>query len=97
MLKVFAVRDVKADAYDDFLIVCPTVGLAKRSFMEAVAAPNSRLAKYVNDFMLYELGEFDPNSGSIKGLSVPVFIMSAVDAHSALKSEVREVAPEVVS
>jgi hypothetical protein len=95
MLKVFAIRDVKADAYDDLLIVCPTQGIAKRSFVDAVAAPKSRLARYAADFTLYEIGQFDPTSGCLIGHKVPVFVMSAADALEVASAESK--VAEVVS
>lgn len=78
MLKIYAVRDVKADAYGT-LICCPTKGLALRAFADACADPRSPMAQYPSDYTLYELGTFDPASGSVTGHKVPEYVASAVE------------------
>lgn len=90
MLKVFAVRDVKADSYEDVLMVCPTEGIAKRAFVDAVAAKGSRLSRYAEDFSLYCIGEFDPSSGSLKGEKVPCHVMTAIAAKEVADAETRK-------
>jgi len=85
MLKVFAVRDVKADAYSA-LVVLPTRGLAMRGFIDAVQQKGP-LSQYPEDHSLYELGEFDESAGTITGYAVPVYIMSAVEAINYLRKE----------
>lgn len=85
MLKVFAVRDVKADAYGA-LICVPTQGLAMRAFIEAAADPRGPIAQYPTDYSLYELGTFDPNSGTLIGHKTPIFVSSAIEA-KAVKVE----------
>lgn len=85
MLRLFAVRDVKADAYG--AIIClGTRGLALRAFADACANSQSPMAQYPSDYSLYELGEFEPCSGVVKGLATPVFVASAVDVVQQLKS-----------
>lgn len=78
MMKLFAVRDVKADAFGSPMSIA-TKGLALRSFGDACVAPNSELCRFPDDYMLYELGEYDPNSGQITSHRLPVFIISASD------------------
>jgi len=78
MLNLYSVRDVKAEAYGA-IICCPSVGLAVRSFSEACLDPKSPMALYPADFSLYELGTFDPNSGTVKGHKVPIYVASAVE------------------
>ena len=78
MLKLYSVRDVKAEAYGA-IICCPSVGLALRSFQEACQDPKSPMALYPSDFSLYELGSFDPDSGEIKGHKVPTYVASAAE------------------
>lgn len=95
MLKVFAIRDVKADAFEDVLMVCPTPGIAKRAFVDAVAQRGSRLSRYAEDFSLLEVGEFDASCGKITGHPVPVHTMSAVDAKSVAEAEAAKSAEEV--
>lgn len=85
MLKVYAVRDVKADAYSA-LVVLPTRGLAMRGFMDA-CCQKGPLSQYPEDHSLYELGEFDEVSGTISGYQTPQYVMSAVEAILSLRKE----------
>lgn len=95
MMKLFAVRDVKADAFGAPMSIS-TVGLAIRSFSDACCASNSELARFPEDYMLYELGSYEPNSGKIVSLDVPLFVMSATEAVKAA-SKVRSISTEQVS
>lgn len=76
MLKVFAVRDVKADAYGN-LICVQTSGLALRAFADACADSRSPMAQYPEDYSMYELGTFDPSTGVISGHRLPVLVATA--------------------
>lgn len=84
--KLVAVRDVKADAFGSPMDV-PTEGLAIRMFMEACGNPKGDLARYPNDYMLYEIGSYDPNSGLVESLPVPKLIMTASNAVAMLRAE----------
>lgn len=90
MLKVFAVRDVKADAFGN-LICVPTKGLAVRAFADACADARSPLAQYPEDHSLYEVAEYDPNSGTIKGHPLPVLVVSATEVIAQAKKPAQEV------
>lgn len=77
--KLFAVRDVKAEAFAAPMAV-PTEGLARRAFTDAVMQPGSVLAKNAEDYMLFQIGEYDPNSGLLVACSPsPKFVMAASD------------------
>jgi len=81
MNKIFAVRDTKADAFGSPMSV-PTSGLALRSFADAVAQPDSNLNRFPEDYMLYELGSYDPNSGLLTALlPAPHLIATALSVH----------------
>jgi len=81
-MKLYAVRDVKADAFGAPMSIA-TEGLARRSFIEACSDPRSDLAKYPTDYQLYELGQYDPNSGLLVAASpTPKYIMSATEARA---------------
>ncbi|WNK12978.1 MAG: nonstructural protein [Microvirus sp.] len=95
MLKIFAVRDVKAEAYGALICVM-TKGLASRAFVDACSDSRSPMAQYPSDYSLYELGEFDPNSGAVSGHKLPVYIMSATEALASVPKVVTP-SPEVVS
>lgn len=78
MMKLFAVRDVKADSFGSPMAIA-TKGLAIRSFSDACHSPKSELSRYPNDYMLYELGEYEPNSGKITSHATPIWIASAAE------------------
>lgn len=84
MLKIFSVLDVVSEAYGA-PIVCPTRGIALRSFTDACNQEGSPMKQYPTDFKLYELGTFDNTSGTIEGHKVPVFVASA---HSVLVEKI---------
>jgi hypothetical protein len=63
-LVLCSVKDRAADAYGRPMFV-PSVGVAIRSFSDEVNRSDSdnQLHNHPDDFDLYELGEFDDNSG----------------------------------
>lgn len=91
MLKVYAVRDVKADSFSEGLITTGTDGLALRIFADACQDGRTNLAKYPSDFMLYRLGEYDPSSGLLTALAVPELVGTASQFVK------RDAVPEVVA
>lgn len=92
MLKLFAVRDVKADAFGA-VVGMPTKGLASRGFLEACQDPKSPMAQYPDDYSLYLIGEYDPATGSVKGLAVPELVVTASEVLASVKrGQVEEVA-----
>lgn len=85
-MKLYAVRDVKADAFGAPMSIA-TKGLALRSFSDACLQPNSELGRYPEDYMLYELGSYEPNSGKIDANALPVFLASATDVIAKARSQ----------
>lgn len=63
-LVLCTVKDRAADAYGRPMFV-PSVGVAIRSFSDEVNRddPENQLNRHPDDFDLYELGEFDDNTG----------------------------------
>lgn len=63
-LVLCSVKDRAADAYGRPMFV-PSVGVAIRSFSDEVNRQDSenQLFNHPDDFDLYELGEFDDNTG----------------------------------
>lgn len=86
-MKLFAVRDIKADSYGAPISVA-TRGLALRSFSDVCLDARSEIAKYPEDYSLHELGEYDPNSGVITPHPSPKHVASAVEMISAAKKGV---------
>lgn len=61
-LKVFSVYDSKAAAYlQPFFST--TVGLAMRSFGDAVKDEGHQFHRHAADYTLYQIGEFDDEKG----------------------------------
>lgn len=94
MMKLFAVRDVKADAFGS-PIAAPTRGLALRSFSDACANERSEFCRYPDDYMLYELGDYDPNSGEIRCHKLPSLVATARSVVSTIKESRGHLVPEV--
>lgn len=78
MLKVFSIRDAKGAFYNNPYFK-PSMGEGERDFMTAVNDDRTMLNKYPEDFDLYYLGEFDPQSGVMISLDTPQHMMKAVD------------------
>lgn len=91
MMKVFATFDNKAASFGKPMFL-PTEGLAKRMFVEACLDPKGDLNKYPEDYSMYEIGAYDPNTGELVGCT-PKPLMTAV---AAIEIKKAEVAKEVV-
>lgn len=76
MMKVFSVFDSKAASFGTPIFV-PNRGLAVRSFSDVCADSGSAIAKHHGDYALYEIGEYDPNSGLLKPTDPPMHVVSA--------------------
>lgn len=90
MLKAFAVLDLKAGAFGMPMFVS-TAGLAMRGFTDAMKDSRSPMAQHPEDYVLYEIGSYDPNSGQLESLPKPVHLLSA--AHVAAQMVASEQAP----
>jgi len=77
-MKVFAVRD---SALGEFMnpFVAPSAGIATRSFSDEVNRKDSPISAHPSDFELFELGEYDAESGRIISLSSPKSLVRAQD------------------
>lgn len=77
VLKIFAVRDRAARAYITPFFL-PTREMALREFQRAATDEEHAFARFSEDYSLYELGEFDPESGALLVQDQPEFVISAV-------------------
>lgn len=103
MNKLFAVRDVKGDSFGP-VITLETRGIALRSFADACSDPKSDFARYPEDYMLYEIGEYDRSTATVKSYPVPQLVVTAQAVAEQLRmarqspaSTVKEVVADVVS
>lgn len=85
MLKAFAVFDSQASAFGTPMFL-PSSGVALRLFSEACANPKSPMFQHPQDFVLYELGTYDPNSGRFTSLDVVSRLSDAASVVAALRA-----------
>lgn len=77
-LKVFSVRDAKAEVYNQPFFQ-KTHGEAERTFRQLANDQKSMINQYPDDFDLYYLGDFDDQTGLMTTLKTPQHIIKAVN------------------
>ncbi len=70
-LKVFSVFDSKAEAFIQ-PFYSQTTGTAVRSFEQALQNEDHEFRKFAADYTLFELGEFDQQTGSFTELPAKI-------------------------
>jgi len=75
-MKVVSVYDSAAAVYSN-PVYAVSKGAALRSFMDAVADPNSAFAKHPEHYSLFDLGEFDESTASFDLLKAPLLLANA--------------------
>lgn len=75
--KAFALRDIKADAFGSPFFL-PNENIAKRLLAEWAQDKRSEVGKYPNDFVMFEIGTFDNESGKLSPLVPPSMVCSVV-------------------
>lgn len=78
MLKVFSVKDVKADAFSAPFFTSNRA-TAERDFRRLLSDPQSHPFHNPQDFELYELGNWDPTVGVIVSRDMPDLVIRGVD------------------
>lgn len=81
----FSIRDVKSGFSCPF--TASNEAVAKRQFSGCVNSVGNVIHDYPEDFQLWDVGEFDTESGNLLP-SPPMFI---VDAYSLVSKEIEEV------
>lgn len=77
-MKAFSVFDKKASAYGVPFFE-KNAGMALRSFEQLVGDDRSLVYKYPEDFALYQLADFDDNSGLLVSNENPVHVANATE------------------
>lgn len=77
-LKVFAVRDVKSQAFLQ-PFYSPSVGSALRAFGDAVNDKSCPFNKHPEDYVLYEIGSYDDGSAGLFPLEVIKMLSAGSD------------------
>lgn len=75
-LVICAIRDLRMDAFQAPFCV-PTVGVAVRAFGDG--CKQGQMKDHPEDFILFELGVFDEETGKVDNLSSPRQIARALD------------------
>lgn len=83
-IKIFSVYDGKTQTFSRPFFE-KHLGAALRSWEEACKTPDSPFFKYPTDFVLYEIGEFDEDTGRISDFVPPRMLSAALD-HSGSSS-----------
>lgn len=85
MLKIFSVYDVKVGAYMNPTLMRSS-GEAIRAFSSACNSQDHDFYRYAEDYVLFELGEWDEVTASVNMHHVPLPLSKAIEA-SRLHSE----------
>lgn len=76
ILKVFAMRDVKADAFGSPFFL-PSEGVARRMLGEWVQDKRSEVAKYPSEFDMYLIGTFNNETGLMTPCTIELVCSAA--------------------
>lgn len=63
--QLFSVYDSAADRYTD-PFVAPTIEFAIREFRRSANQPGKQIAEYPEDYTLFHIGGFDPDTGLLE-------------------------------
>jgi hypothetical protein len=77
-LLVFSVYDAKAEVYGT-PVFFPTKGLATRAFEDQCNRDDSPLREHAGDFTLFQVGEFDTDTGVLIPLKSPASLGTGVE------------------
>lgn len=89
-LIMFSVYDGKAQCFSRPFFEKNVAG-AMRSWEEACKEPSSPFCKYPSDFVLYQIGEFDEDTGKFEDFQPVRMLSAALDFSSSSKSELKSV------
>ncbi len=64
-MRIYTVLDLKAEQYSN-PVFCRTDGEARRQFSVIATDETTEIGRHPEDFMLYRIGTFDPETGNIK-------------------------------
>lgn len=78
LLKIFSLRDLKAGSYGQPFALANRA-VAMRNLQDWSRNPESFIARYPSDFELYEVGEFDPATGTLLPNNMPDYVGRASD------------------
>lgn len=91
ILKVFCVFDAKVEAYLQPFFLRTRLE-AIRTFTEAANDGNSNIAKYPQDFVLFELGTYNDSNGTFSLHNAPLSCGCAIEFLHVTQGQISEVA-----
>ncbi len=68
MIELFSIMDLAAKRYMD-PFPAPTIEFAIRGFKEACQTEGHQFAKFPEDYVLFHVGQFNPDLGEINGVT----------------------------
>lgn len=84
-MELYSLKDIKAGTFGSVMGFVNRA-VAQRSLAEAAAQPDSMLNKHGEDYQLYYIGEFDPQSGKIVCPETPDYVITASDFSATRKA-----------
>lgn len=88
--KVYSLFDKKANAYLT-PVYFSNAAEANRMLQTVVQTSDNNISRYPEDFVLYQLGEYDNSSGRFTSLDTPLFVSNATSYKKpVIKEEVKE-------
>jgi len=82
-LKIFSIYDSKAAAYlTPFFL--PRTEMAIRAFVGCLKESDHQFAKHPEDFTLFQVGSFDPNTAKFTDLKESVTVITGLAAQKPL-------------
>lgn len=85
-LKIYSVYDAKLEAYMQPFFM-QTRGQALRAFTDTCNDTNTQFSKHPEDFTLFELGEYDDESGLFTNLEAKISLGTALELVSKVSNE----------
>ena len=76
-MNLYSIKDLKATYFLDPLM-SKNDETAKRSFLKYFSQIEN-IMQYPEDFVIYQIGEFDVDSGKCTGFNEPVYVISALE------------------
>jgi len=92
VLKIYSVYDTKVEAYLQPFFM-QTKAAAIRAWADAISDPNTQFNKHPNDFTLYELGQYDDQSGIITNYDVKIHLGNASEYKNTSESVTEQFTP----
>lgn len=83
-LEMFAVYDEKVKAFGVPIFVAHE-GVAVRSFTSTVWDQTTDFYKFAEDYTLFHVGSYDPDTGRCEALVAPRMVLSALAVRSVAK------------